>query len=496
MTDELRMLLRSPRVPAPTPRDLLAILFRQQKLFVRLFLAVFTLVLLYGILFPSYRAEMKILVRRARIDAMAASTPSQSPQISRDEVSEEELNSEADLLTDDEILSAVAQTSGLNDKRSWLYDLMGESPAQHSARATRRLLRKLDVQPGKRANVIAVSYSSSDPAMSAKVLRCLANGYLARHEQVRRPAGEFTFFERQMGLARVHLNQAELELMQFSHDQGVVSAGTERDSALAKLSQTEADNQQTKIAITETAQRIRTLQLKLQSLPERTTTQTRNTDNPQLQEKMKSKLLELRLKRTELLTKFGSSYRLVKEVDEQIAQASAAITAEEQLPLREQTVELDANHEWTKSELLKAQVELNALLARSGATAAELASYRNSARNLGDQTVEQQDLIQNLKTAEDEYVMYANKREEARIADAMDQGGILNVAIAEPPATPALPVHSVAAFALFAFLLAGTASTTAAFVADYGNPAFRTPDEVLGYLGMPVLASLPKRLEY
>jgi hypothetical protein len=36
---------------------------------------------------------------------------------------------------------------------------------------------------------------------------------------------------------------------------------------------------------------------------------------------MKSKLLELELRRTELLTKFQPSYRLVREVEQQIAQA-------------------------------------------------------------------------------------------------------------------------------------------------------------------------------
>ena len=60
-----------------------------------------------------------------------------------------------------------------------------------------------------------------------------------------------------------------------------------------------------------------------------------NADNPQLQEKLKSKLLELELRRTELMTKFQPSYRLVQEVDQQIAQAKTAIEAEELKHCRE-----------------------------------------------------------------------------------------------------------------------------------------------------------------
>jgi len=493
MVEELRLIPRAVQAPAPTTRDIMAVFYRQKKVFWRTFAALFAGVLLYGLIFPSYKAEMKILLRRARIDAMAAPTPSQSPQITRDEVTEEELNSEAEMLTDSDILRTVAQTSGLAEQKSWIWQALGESQEQHLARSVRRLLRKLDVQPGKRANVIAVSYASSDPERSARVLRSLADAYLARHEQVRRPEGEFDFFERQMAEARQNLEKAEGQLLDFTHEEGVVSAAAERDSTLQQLSQTDAENEQTKVALVETAQRVRILQEKLPGLPERVTTQTRNADNPQLLEKMKSKLLELKLERTELLTKYGSSYRLVRQIDEQIAQATAAIAAEEQLPLREQTVELDGNHEWAKSELLKAQVQLNDLTARSNATAAVLEHYRETARNLNDRAIRQQDLLQNLKTAEDEYVLYANKREEARIADALDQGGILNVTIAQEPSVPALPVHSAAVWGMFALLAGGVFGTGAAFATDYANPAFRTPDEVAGHLGMPVLASLPRR---
>src|SRR3989475_9002138 len=100
------------------------------------------------------------------------------------------------------------------------------------------------------------------------------------------------------------------------------------------------------------------LESDLHSLPERTTTVMRNADNPQLLEKMKSKLLELELKRTELLTKYEPTYRLGQEVDQQIAEAKASIATEEQAPLRDQTTEPDPNYGWAKAELMKAQGEL------------------------------------------------------------------------------------------------------------------------------------------
>src|SRR5207253_2906894 len=265
--------------------------------------------------------------------------------------------------------------------------------------------------------------------------------------------------EQQVLESRQKLEDAEFQLMDFSNNEGVVSAALERDIALQKLSEADATARQARIAIAETVQRIRMLESDLHSLPERTTTVMRNADNPQLLEKMKSKLLELELKRTELLAKYEPTYRLVLEVNQQIAEAKASVAAEEQAPLRDQTTEPDPNHGWAKAELMKAQVELTGLEARALETAKLVTNYQQSAKRLGDHAIEQARLLQNLKGAEERYVLYTNKREEARIGDALDQGGVLNVTIAERPRAPALPVRSAWNFGLWGIVLGGTFST-------------------------------------
>jgi capsular polysaccharide biosynthesis protein len=92
----------------------------------------------------------------------------------------------------------------------------------------------------------------------------------------------------------------------------------------------------------------------------------------------------------------------------------------------------------------------------------------------------------------DNYLLYVHKREEARISDALDQRGILNVALAQQPVVPALPKRSPLIVGLLTLLLAGTFSFSTAFLLDYMDPTFRTPDELAIYLGTPVLAALPK----
>ena len=91
--------------------------------------------------------------------------------------------------------------------------------------------------------------------------------------------------------------------------------------------------------------------------------------------------------------------------------------------------------------------------------------------------------------------IYQNKREEARISDALDQKHIANVSVAEAPTTPALPSDLSPLMVLFVGLvLASSASLGAAFAVNKLNLALRHPDDVRTILDVPVLASFPKVL--
>jgi uncharacterized protein involved in exopolysaccharide biosynthesis len=227
----------------------------------------------------------------------------------------------------------------------------------------------------------------------------------------------------------------------------------------------------------------------------RETTVVRTLDNPQLFDQLKSTLLNLELKRTDLLTKFAPTYPLVQAVDEQIAETKSAIKTEESKPIREESSDRDPAYQWVKDELTKAQTELSGLQSRANSASSIAAQYREGAERLDQNALTQQDLVRSAKTQEENYLLYARKREEARINEALDQRGIVNVALAEEPIVPALPTKSPLSIVLLTLLLAGTFSLSAGFVVDFMDPSFRTPDELANYLGAPVLAALPRHGE-
>jgi uncharacterized protein involved in exopolysaccharide biosynthesis len=474
----------------PTLRELAMVLFRQRRLIGTVAGMVFVLAVIYAFAGASYRSEVRILVRRGRADPPVAAQQNAPPDFSRVEVTEEELNSEVELFKDNDVLRQVVRTTDLasHDWLRWLRP--NEMQAVREERAARRLSSKLKVESIKKTNLIAVKYDAPDPQLAARVLQSLAAAYLEKHTQVHRPAGQLHFFDQQTEESRQQLEQAQRRLLDFTESHGVVAA-EQRDLVLKRLDEEDASYKQTQVELADADHRAQQLTTFLAELPARSTTQVRTADNADLLRSLKASLLELELKKTDLLTKFEPSHPLVREVEEQIQQAQGAIDAAKATPLRDETTDKDTHFEWAKAELQKVRVNMNGLRARQATTGAQVVQYRGLARQLGEDAVTQDDLTSTEAAAEENYLLYVKKREEARMGDALDEGGIVNVAIAEAPAAPALPVWPAGTVCLVGLAAAFVTGTGAAFAVDHLDPALRTPEEVLACLEIPVLASLP-----
>jgi uncharacterized protein involved in exopolysaccharide biosynthesis len=477
------------RQKSPTRRDVAAVLFRQRWPILIAFGLVVIAVALSGVWVPQYTAEMKILVLRQRSDTMLTPSANAPIQYNDDQVSAEDLNSEVELLNSDDLLRKVVLTTGLDGARD--SSSIGGNDVR-TARAEHKLSGNLDIRGISKSNMISVRYRASSPEMAHKVLEALAAAYMQKHLEMHRRSGEFKFFDELTEQYQQGLNQAQEKLTDFNKETGIVSAEIERDAALHQAGDFDAAARQAETAEIGTEQRVTALHAELNSIKPRITTVVRKSDNPELLDQLKSTLLNLELKRTELLTKYEPTYRLVQEVDRQIADAKSTISAEEEKPVRDETSDRNPDYQWVQAELTKAEADLSDLKGRASAASAVAAKYHAQARRLDQSMATQQNLVQAARTQQENYLLYEHKREDARISDALDRGGFLNVAVAEQPAVPAIPERSPLTVALITLLLAGAFSLSTAFVRDYMDPTFRTPGELVADLGTPVLAAFSK----
>jgi uncharacterized protein involved in exopolysaccharide biosynthesis len=476
-------------------KDLVAIGFRHQRAMFLCFIAVFCGAVLVGLLMPTtYQAHTKILVKRERVDPVVSPGES-APVMVKEEVTEDELNSEVELLESDDVMQQVAVASGLNKRTSLLGKILGrEDEAGKTAKAAKRLRGSLVVEPIKKTNLINITYSSGDPQQAALVLKNLNDAYIKKHAEVNRPAGQFKFFDQEAERYKTELSDAETQLSHFAAEQGGVAPLVARDQTLQRLTEFTATLAQTRADMAATEQKIRTLETQAGAMPANITTSSRQTDDAQVLQQLKSMLMTLELKRTELLTKYQPTYPLVTEVDKQIADTHASIEKEEAKPLKEETTGQNPTYQYVSTELAKAKADYSALQARAAAMEGIVALYKQKATELEQKGIQEQDLQRVIKTDEENYLLYQHKREEARMSDMLDQTHILNVAVAEAPSVPVLPTGSRMIFVVLGLVLGGVMSVGLALALDYFDPSFRTPSEVLSELNIPVLAAVPHRV--
>src|SRR5664279_4701727 len=100
----------------PNRRDLVAILFRQRYVILGAFAFVILATVAIGMWRAKYEAHMKILVSRQRSNSIVSSSATEPVQFSNEAVTEEDLNTEVELLNSDDLLRKVVVSTGLSDK--------------------------------------------------------------------------------------------------------------------------------------------------------------------------------------------------------------------------------------------------------------------------------------------------------------------------------------------------------------------------------------------
>ncbi len=493
--DEL-FLADKERQASLTARDIAQVGFRHKTALLAMFGLLSLLAFLYAFaLPPQYEAETKILVRQGRVDPVVSPT-ADVPLAIRQPLAEEELNSEVEILLSDDVLRQVVSVCGL-DRTKAAFSLLrvfssSDDPGTRTAAAVRGLKSTLKVVPVRKASVIQVSYRRRDAKQAAQVLQGLNAAYIDKHVAAHRSSRQFKFFEQQAEEYRETLKAAEQRLEDFERGQNSVRPEMVRDEMLQQLTTLNGDIAETGAQIAQTDTRLRTLEEQAQTVPARMTTSVRTLDNEQLMQQLKGTLLNLELKRTDLLSKFQQDYRPVQEVEQEIQKTRTTIAAEDAAPLRESTTDVDPTHILVTSELAKARADLSGLVARRGTLEATARGYHAVVHDLENKGRLEQDLLREVKAAEENYLLYVKKREQSRITDALDQMRILNVVVVEEPSVPALPVHSPWMLAAAGLLLATIVSVTIVFVLDFFDSSFHVSHEIESALNIPVLAAVPR----
>src|SRR6266481_339063 len=412
-------------------RDGASALFRRRGMVLFIFVAVVVgTAALTWILPNKYESRMKILVKNQRVDVAITPEATSAAAAVDGEVGESEINSEIELLTSRDLLTQVAKETGLG-------------------------------QPG---SAMFWKRSMSEPERIEK-----ADKY------------------------ETQLHDSEKQLTGFQQDNNLVVLAQQKDLTLQKTAEAKAKLLESEAAVNEATNRIKKIEQQLAVTPKRIVTQSKSLPAQYSAERLNTMMVELQNRRTQLLTKFRPDDRLVREVDAQIRTTREALAKAESQTATEQATDLNPLRQTLETEYSRARLEQTGAQARRDTLAAQLRDYEGSLQKLEGNTTKHNDLQRQVKEAEDNYQLYAKKREEARIADELDRQKITNVSIAEAPAvsqipsSPNRPLNLVLGVFVAALLSLGTV-----FSADMLGDTVHSPRQLEALTGATVLATVPE----
>lgn len=482
-----------------TLRDMAAPVFRQRRVVIITFCFLFVATLLVTFAWDAwyYKASMQVVVESDRSDPTVTSAEN-GVVLNNKGVTLDQVTSEMALLQGEDMMRTTVKACGLATEWSPSDIFLPNDPARRMAMkeeaAARRLGKKLNVEAEKASDVIDVSYGrAGDPATPACVLKSLSKLYLEKHLQLVRPAGTSSFFADETDKYQRALAEAEARLTDFSKDAGVAAPDILRTDMAQQVATAEGTLDQARQMAAADEERIADLKRQMAATPSRSTTSETSMAANLLLENLNASMLAAEVKRSQLLMKYDPSYPLVQEVDQEIAETKEAIARAEEDKYLNTTTDRDPTYELLREDEAKTEADLASQEATAGALVNSIRNLRAQTVDLDGKAVKQAALVRDMKADEENYLLYLTKREQERTSDALDKKGIASVAIAVPPVVPVLPAHSPLLILILGLMATVVLSIGAGFVAEHLDPSFRTPDEVMKSLSVPVLACVPKK---
>jgi uncharacterized protein involved in exopolysaccharide biosynthesis len=328
-----------------------------------------------------------------------------------------------------------------------------------------------------RSNVIKVAFEWPDPVIAASVVNTLVDLYLAKHIEVHTDPQTYSLLENQLTKWDGELRESEMELAAFKDRHSITSLPEQRTIYLKRLSDAESQRRQTETEIHETTELVAMLEAQLTDLDQSVQLQEEVDKTSETLATLKAKLVDLEL----------------QGLKDEINQVKKMIAEEEK---KEQVVVVSGKspiRQNLEGDLLKAKARLGALKAKEENQKSQVSTYREQLKTLDGFEKQLKDLERQVAIDEANFKLYLTRFEEARISENMDKQRIANVRIIEAAVPVMKPVRprkrlNVLLGGFFGLFL----GIGAAFLIEVVHPVFRTREDVDQFLGLPVLAILPK----
>ncbi len=367
--------------------------------------------------------------------------------------------------------------------------LLGVDPLEEEE-ALERLRKGLQVRRTRNTDLILIQAEGPTPQAAADNTNAISRAFIEWHLGARRSqarAGK-EFIERQLSALSGELRAAEDALARYKVAGGQVSLSEQTTLALEKLADFEAQRR----AVEAERQGVEASLLRAraalkQQAPTVAATILQGEDPVSTQ--LRSDLARLEVELVGLRKQFTDRHPQVIATKARIEEVKGRLRQQAAQTLLSRQITLNPLRQDLAAQVIKLEVDRQALQAREAALSAAAAAYAGDLKALPPKEVELARLTRDVKVAEETYLLLSQKLQEARIAEASIVGDLRIVDAAVPPASPVKP--RVRLNTILGGVVGLMLGMGGAFLSESLDTTFKTAEEAARYLRLPLLAAIP-----
>ncbi len=419
-----------------------------------------------------YQAQSKLLLEK-EIDSEKAMLFRMN--VSQGYANFDFINSEIEILNSYPIAAKVVKTFYSDLTREDDIKLNEEDEVKRFEKTVKEFQEKIEIENPKNSTILIISYENKDARLTADIVNNFVNTYITYRSEISAESGTYQFFEEQMNLADQKLRGLEQRQAQFKQQKELGSPDAQRSIPMTRITdyeqsltavQTKRIGKQAKLAvIKEQVNKGASI-----SIPS-----TEASDSPSREKyiaKMKGDLLDMEIRKEQLLQKFTPQYKEIVNLEKEIAATKSMIEKE----IR-QIVHLE-------------ETSVRALRAEERVLKQQIERIKNDIRDLAQKESEYNPISRGIDDEREIYSMLLKQREEARLSLARLKMGI-KIKVISPAVTPTEPVKPKKRLnVLLAIFLGIFGGMGLAFFIDYFDHTISTPDELERHTGISALGSV------
>lgn len=473
--------------PRYSPSEWTGLLWRERVLIALVFAAVFALGTLGVLLLPkNYVAHSSLLVHLGQEyvyqpragDAARGAVPQTSDVV----------QSEVEILSSDELKRRVIRAVGLDAVSPGLAaQWTAAGPERRrviEGEAVKVLTQGLKIDTAPDIGVVRLSFQHRDPQAAAAILNALVDEYQHyRHEVLSDPASPLIAREKAAFEAR--LAQADADYQAFQTENGVGDLPAEKASLTVLRQSVSEELYKVEEALTDAQSKVASLNRSLAAAPREIEIQH------DVDMSASTKLLQLKLERRDLLSRYKPGAPPVKELDAKIAALEAFAASSGGAVDKDMRLGANPVRQDMERHRVEATAEVAAETHKRDELHRQLDEITKRQQKLTSLESRYQDLSVEREVLQANIRAFAQRQEEARAAQELARNGDDSIRVVERASAPVEGTSLRQPLFALSILFAAFTALCAGLLRVFLRRGFVTPEAAGRVLDLPVLATAP-----